>query len=67
VLQVGVVQAVDIPAGVSVVRFSYEAEGFSKGLKITGATLVLGVLGVALVVGLERRRRRARATDVPTG
>jgi hypothetical protein len=66
VLQVGVVQAVDIPAGVSVVRFSYEAEGFSKGLKITVVTLAFSVLGMALVLAVERRRR-ARARAVPAG
>jgi hypothetical protein len=60
VLQIGVVQAVDIPPGRSVVRFFYEAEGFSKGLKITVATLVATVLGAILVVALERRRRRRR-------
>ncbi|HXY45410.1 MAG TPA: hypothetical protein VEH29_14570, partial [Acidimicrobiales bacterium] len=58
VLQVGLVQAVDIPAGLSVVRFTYEAQGFSKGLAISGVTAAAGVLGFAVIVLAGRRRRR---------
>jgi hypothetical protein len=67
VLQVGVVQAVDIPAGLSIVRFSYKASGLSRGLTIAGGTLAAGVLGFALFVLAGRRRRRRQQTPEPWG
>jgi hypothetical protein len=63
VLQVGVTQAVDIPAGFSIVRFSYTADGLSKGIAISSATAGVTVVVFLLVVVLSRRRRRRRPPD----
>jgi hypothetical protein len=65
VQSVGVLQGVDIPAGLSLVRFYYEGDGFSSGLTITAATLAGTVLGAILVVGLSRRKRRSPAALPP--
>jgi hypothetical protein len=67
VRQLGPVQAVAIPAGLSVVRFSYEPEGGSTGLKIAGLSLAATAVGCLGAVVLNRRKRsrdRARAAEV---
>ncbi len=58
VRQVGVMQGLGIPAGLSVIRFSYTAEGFSKGLAITATTLLATIASIPLAMLLARRRRR---------
>jgi hypothetical protein len=63
VLQVGLVQAVDIPAGLSVVRFSYAAPGFSKGLLISAGTLAAVLLATIAAFLLRRRRQLPPALD----
>lgn len=63
VLQVGLVQAVDIPAGLSVVRFSYTAEGFSKGLLLSAGTLAAVLLATIAAALLRRREQRLRPPD----
>lgn len=60
VRQVGVTQGVEIPPGLSIVRFSYEPSGWRRGLAVSGVTLAATVVGVALGVVLSRRRRRRR-------
>jgi hypothetical protein len=66
VRQLGLVQAVGIPAGLSVVRFSYEPEGFSIGVALTGFSLAATALGCIAVVVLSRRKRRREPTrDAP--
>jgi hypothetical protein len=65
--QLGLVQAVDVPAGVSVVRFWYEPPGFSTGLALMGLSLAATALGwIAVVVAGRRRRRRAAPAPTPT-
>ena len=59
VQQIGVVQALHIPPGLSVVRFTYTAPGLSRGLTVTSATA--GVVLLALCGALAARLRRRRA------
>lgn len=60
VRQVGAMQGLGIPAGLSVVQFSYTAEGFSKGLVIAAATLLATIASIPVAMSLARRRRRGR-------
>ena len=62
-LQIGVIQAVDIPAGLSVVRFSYDPDGYSKGLAIAAGTLAVTLAGCVAGLAEGRRRRRRRAPE----
>jgi hypothetical protein len=63
--QLGLLQAVAIPAGVSVVRFWYEPVGFSTGLALMASSLAATALGWMAVVVVGRRRRR-QAAVLPT-
>jgi hypothetical protein len=56
--QLGLVQSVAVPAGLSVVRFSYEPTGFSAGLTITALALLGTAIACAAGVVVRRRRRR---------
>ena len=63
VQRVGLIQGVEVPAGSTVVRFTYQAPGLSKGIAVscvTAATLV-----VALVIVVARRRRRSAPGAAP--
>jgi hypothetical protein len=62
-LDIGVVQAVDIPSGLSVVRFSYEPAGYSKGLAIAAGTLAAMLVACLIALAAGRRKRRARPSD----
>jgi hypothetical protein len=62
-LDIGVVQAVDIPSGLSVVRFSYEPAGYSKGLVIAAGTLAATLVACVIALEAGRRKRRARTPD----
>ena len=62
-LEIGVIQAVDIPAGLSVVRFSYDPDGYSKGLAIAAGTLAVTLAGCVAGLAEGRRRRRRRAPE----
>jgi hypothetical protein len=55
--QVGLVQGVAVPAGLSVVEFSYEPPGFATGVAL-GAISVAAAAAGAVAVGLSQRRRR---------
>ncbi|MGD0083735.1 MAG: hypothetical protein ABSD78_11115 [Acidimicrobiales bacterium] len=63
VQQVGLVQGVEVPAGLSVVRFWYEPQGFSTGVDLGVVALALGLAGCVVAIVWERRRRR-RLPDV---
>jgi hypothetical protein len=58
VRRVGLVQGVDVPAGSSLVRFSYEPQGIATGYVISAATLGALVLAGGLYMLSSRRRRR---------
>jgi len=58
--QVGLVQGVTVPAGLSLVQFSYEPPGFSTGVALGIASAGLGIAGWMTVAALGRRRRRLR-------
>jgi hypothetical protein len=67
VQRLGLVQAVRIPAGMSVVRFSYEPQGFSMGLALSSASVAASALAcLAFVLSNRRRRRRAPGDDPAT-
>jgi hypothetical protein len=56
VKRVGLVQGVEVPAGASLIRFSYEPVGFSEGLMLS--LITFGSLVVVCVIVFARRRRR---------
>lgn len=60
ILQNGLTQSVEIPSGLSIVRFSYEPSGWRRGLEVSAVTLALSLAGIAVGVLLGRRRRRRR-------
>jgi hypothetical protein len=59
-LRLGLVEAVPLPAGESVVRFSYDAPGLGAGLALSAVGLAL-LAGLAIAALRDRRRRAARA------
>jgi hypothetical protein len=58
VKRVGLLQGVEVPAGSTLIRFSYEPVGFHLGLAVSSVTFV--VLIVAYVLALALRRRRVQ-------
>jgi len=67
VRELALVQAVAIPAGLSVVRFWYEPKGFSTGLALSGSSLAVTAAACVAVVVLKRRpRRREPARNPPS-
>jgi hypothetical protein len=64
----GLVQSVRIPAGASVVSFSYVPPGWRAALlSATGGALVVAGLAMGGLGGRRRRRRRAKAQRQPGG
>lgn len=61
VKRVGLVQGVEVPAGTSTVRFSYEPQGFALGLGLSFITF--GALVVACVSVFAVRRRRSHTAS----
>jgi uncharacterized membrane protein YfhO len=62
VQRVGLVQGVDVPAGHTVVRFSYLPPGFDAGLVLSIASVAILVV-VASAAAVVRRRRSGTGTD----
>ena len=63
VRRVGLVQGVEVPAGSTLVRFSYEPQGIATGYAISAATLGALVLAGGLYLLASRRRRRTPPPD----
>ena len=58
----GYLAAIRVPAGKHTVEFSYETEGLSEGLLISGSSaLVLAALG--LTVFIRRKKTAARSEN----
>jgi hypothetical protein len=58
VRRVGLVQGVEVPAGSTLVRFSYEPQGIATGYAISAATMGALVLAGGLYLLASTRRRR---------
>ena len=61
VRRVGLINAVKVPKGVSIVRFTYTPVGFSTGLAISLFTLAALVLGALAILVVSSRRRASGA------
>ena len=61
--RIDLVQGVEVPAGDSVVRFVYSAEGLTKGEHVSELTLTASALAsIGFLAAGRRRRRRGRVT-----
>jgi hypothetical protein len=64
--RVGLAQGVEIPAGTSLIRFSYVPPGFAHAVLISLGTLAAAVLIVISVAFFRRRRQRTAVAGGPT-
>jgi hypothetical protein len=56
VKRVGLIQGVEVPAGSTLIRFSYEPVGFHLGVLLSLVTFVVLIVACVLVFALRRRR-----------
>jgi hypothetical protein len=61
VRRVGLLNAVEVPRGLSVVRFTYTPAGFSKGITLSLLTLLALVAGALATIFVSRWRRTTRS------
>jgi uncharacterized membrane protein YfhO len=63
VKRLGLLQGVEVPAGSTLIRFSYEPVGFHLGLTLSSATFVVLIVACVMALLLRRRRVQERPRD----